>query len=142
MSTTQTVSTIQINFIRNPHGDGHDDDILTISKTDSKQYTLSYKDKTAQNPVPHYVHLDRDDVFDHLETTFDMLNIDIAPYKQIQILAPTFPSILLRVDSLSSNEIRDTVFRVVDTTMDNWPAPVISAVDNLRRSARLAGRTL
>jgi hypothetical protein len=130
------MSTIQINLIRSPHGDGDDDDIIVISKTGEKEYSLSYKDKTASNPVPHSIQLDRDDVFDHLETTFDMLNVDIAPYKQIQILAPTFPSILLYVNSLYNHETRDTVFRVVESTMDNWPS--VSVPECLRRSPRLA----
>jgi hypothetical protein len=130
------MSTIQINLIRSPHGNGHDDDIITISRDGEKQYSLSYKDKTSANPVPHTIQLDRDDVFDHLETTFDMLDIDIAPFKQIQILAPTFPSTLLTVSSLRMDEIRETVFRVVENTMNNWP----SVAEYLRRSPRLAGR--
>jgi hypothetical protein len=133
------MSTIQINLIRSPHGNGHDDDIIVISKTGEKEYSLSYKDKTAINPVPHSVQLDRDDVFDHLETTFDMLNIDIAPYKQIQILAPAFPSILLHVTSLDRDHIRENIFRVVESTMDNWPS--VSVPECLRRSPRLAART-
>jgi hypothetical protein len=132
-------STIQINLIRTPLGNGHDDDIIVISKTGEKEYNLTYKDKTANNPVPHSVQLDRDDVFDHLETTFDMLNIDIAPYKQIQILAPAFPSILLTVNSLNNEDIRETVYRVVESTMDNWPS--VSVPECLRRSPRLAART-
>ena len=130
------MSTIQINLIRSPHSNGHDDDIITISRDGEKQYSLSYKDKTSANPVPHTIQLDRDDVFDHLETTFDMLDIDIAPFKQIQILAPTFPSTLLTVSSLRMDEIRETVFRVVENTMNNWP----SVAEYLRRSPRLAGR--
>ena len=130
------MSTIQINLIRSPHGNGHDDDIIAISRDGEKQYSLSYKDKTSTNPVHHTIQLDRDDVFDHLETTFDMLDIDIAPFKQIQILAPTFPSTLLTVSSLRMDEIRETVFRVVENTMNNWP----SVAEYLRRSPRLAGR--
>lgn len=130
------MSTIQINLIRSPHSNGHDDDIITISRDGEKQYSLTYKDKTSKNPVPHTIQLDRDDVFDYLETTFDMLDIDIAPFKQIQILAPTFPSTLLTVSSLRTDEIRETVFRVVENTMNNWP----SVAEYLRRSPRLAGR--
>jgi hypothetical protein len=130
------MSTIQINLIRSPHSNGHDDDIITISRDGEKQYSLTYKDKTSSNPVPHTIQLDRDDVFDYLETTFDMLDIDIAPFKQIQILAPTFPSTLLTVSSLRTDEIRETVFRVVENTMNNWP----SVAGYLRRSPRLAGR--
>jgi len=130
------MSTIQINLIRSPHSNGHDDDIITISRDGEKQYSLTYKDKTSSNPVPHTIQLDRDDVFDYLETTFDMLDIDIVPFKQIQILAPTFPSTLLTVSSLRTDEIRETVFRVVENTMNNWP----SVAEYLRRSPRLAGR--
>ncbi len=132
------MSTIQINLIRSPHSNGHDDDIIVISKTGEKEYSLSYTDKTALTPEPHIIQLDRDDVFDHLETTFDMLNVDIAPYKQIQILAPTFPSILLYVNSLDNRETRDTIYRVVESTMDNWPSAAVSAPECLRRSPRLA----
>ena len=78
-------------------------------------------------------------MFEYLETTFDMLKIDIAPYRQIQILAPTFPSTLLNVTSLNSDDIRDTIFRVVESTMDNWPS--VSVPECLRRSPRLATRT-
>lgn len=132
------MSTIQINLIRTPHGDGHDDDIITIARNGEKQYSLTYKDKTSANSVPHTIQLDRDDVFDHLETTFDMLDIDIAPYKQIQVLAPTFPSILLSVSSLHMDEIRETVFRAVENTMNNWPT--VSTLEYLRRSPRIAAR--
>lgn len=130
------MTTIQINLIRTPHGDGHDDDIITISRNGEKQYSLTYKDKTATTPVPHRIQLDRDDVFDHLETTFDMLDIDIAPFKQIQVLAPTFPSTLLNVSSLHMDSIRETVFRAVENTMNNWPT--VSTIEYLRRSPRLA----
>jgi hypothetical protein len=132
------MSTIQINLIRSPHGNGDDDDVLTISKTGEKQYSLTYTDKTATSVLPRSIQLDRDDVFDHLETTFDMLDIDIAPFKQIQILAPTFPSTLLTVSSLRMDEIRETVFRAVENTMNNWPTA--STIEYLRRSPRLAGR--
>ena len=134
------MSTIQINLIRSPHGNGDDDDIIVISKTGEKEYSFSYKDKTAMNPVPHSIQLDRDDIFDHLDTTFDMLKLDIAPYKQIQIIAPTFPSILLHVNSLDKDNTRDTIYRVIENTMDNWPKKTTNSV-NLRRSPRIASQT-
>ena len=129
------MSKIQLNFIRSPHGYGDDDDILIISKIGEKQYSLTYTDKTARTVIPHSIRLDREEVLEYLETTFDMLTIDIVPFKQIQILAPTFPSTLLSVNSLNNDGIRETVYRVVESTMDNCPVE-----ETLRRSPRLAGR--
>ena len=129
------MSKIQINFIRSPNGNGDDDDILTISKVGDKQYSLTYTDKTAKTVIPYSIQLDREEVLEYLETTFDMLTIDIAPFKQIQILAPTFPSTLLSVNSLNNDGIRETVYRAVESTMDNYPVE-----ETLRRSPRLAGR--
>ena len=129
------MSKIQLNFIRSPHGYGEDDDILIISKIGEKQYSLTYTDKTARTVIPHSIRLDREEVLEYLETTFDMLTIDIVPFKQIQILAPTFPSTLLSVNSLNNDGIRETVYRVVESTMDNCPVE-----ETLRRSPRLAGR--
>lgn len=129
------MSKIQLNFIRSPHGYGEDDDILIISKIGEKQYSLTYTDKTAKTVIPYSIQLDREEVLEYLETTFDMLTIDIVPFKQIQILAPTFPSTLLSVNSLNNDGIRETVYRVVESTMDNCPVE-----ETLRRSPRLAGR--
>ena len=129
------MSKIQLNFIRSPHGYGEDDDILIISKIGEKQYSLTYTDKTARTVIPHSIRLDREEVLEYLETTFDMLTIDIVPFKQIQILAPTFPSTLLSVNSLNNDGIRETVYRVVESTMDNCPVE-----ETLRRSPRLACR--
>lgn len=129
------MSKIQINFIRSPHGYGDDDDILTISKIGEKQYCLTYTDKTARTVIPRSIQLDREEVLEYLETTFDMLTIDIVPFKQVQIMAPTFPSTLLSICSLNNDGIRETVYRVVESTMDNYPVE-----ETLRRSPRLAGR--
>ena len=132
------MSKIQLNFIRSPHGYGDDDDILIISKVGQKQYSLTYTDKTSRTVVPRSIQLNREDVLEYLETTFDMLTIDIVPFKQVQIIAPTFPSTLLSVNSLNNEAIRETVYRAVESTLDNWPTA--DANDCNRRSPRLAGR--
>lgn len=131
------MTSIQINFIRTPNSDGHDDDILDISKISDRQYSLSYRDKTSKNVDPLIVVVNRDDIFEHIETTFDMLSIDVVPFKQVQISAPAFPSIMLNVSSLDMDYIRETVYRVVETTLNNWPT-MCHAEHILRRSPRLA----
>jgi hypothetical protein len=52
---------------------------------------------------------------------FTLLPLDEDPFKVIQITAPSFPPIMLKIDQLSREEVRDSVGNVVKNTVRNWP---------------------
>ena len=102
------------------------DDIITIRKMSDGTYCYKLKDKTS---IEDYVYsqkgLTRDQVISIFRTTLNMLLLDDEPYYGIQVILPTFPSVMLKVESLTA-EVRDRLYDAVDMTMDSWPTWVKS----------------
>jgi hypothetical protein len=101
------------------------DDIITIRKLRDDTYSYTLKDKTSTNDcVNTQKGLDRDQVISILRTTLNMLILDDEPYYAVQVILPTFPSVMLKVESLTA-EVRDRLYDAVEMTMDSWPTYLV-----------------
>lgn len=100
------------------------DDVITIRKLSNGTYSYKFKDRTSiENYVYSQKGLTRDQVISNLRTTLNMLILDDEPYYAVQAVLPTFPSVMLKVESLTA-EVRDRLYDAVDMTMDSWPTCV------------------
>lgn len=101
------------------------DDIITIRKLRDDTYSYTLTDKTSTNAsVNTQKGLDRDQVISILRTTLNMLILDDEPYYAVQVILPTFPSVMLKVESLTA-EVRDRLYDAVEMTMDSWPTYLV-----------------
>jgi len=101
------------------------DDIVTIRKLRDDTYSYTLKDKTSTNDcVNTQKGLNRDQVISILRTTLNMLILDDEPYYAVQVILPTFPSVMLKVESLTA-EVRDRLYDAVEMTMDSWPTYLV-----------------
>jgi len=110
------LSKFLIRFIRSRDtcGSGKNDDIATVYRTGEDQYKLSftYGEAKVKEP-PEVLGLSSRDVFRWMRALLGMLEIDKAPFANIQIDQPLFPSILIPVQQYY--DINRCYHRVLDS---------------------------
>lgn len=112
---------ISISFIRNTNSPNTDDivSIVPNKAAASMLFDVVYRDR-FNGTVTHST-VPTQDIFDFLENIFTLLTVDEDPYTFIQIITPSFPSVLLSVGSLKKSEIRTSIMTVVNNIIRNWP---------------------
>lgn len=113
---------IKIILVRNDNPNEDDHICIYPSYPDSVLYTIAYKDKTASEPTFCMNQcLRQEDVHNYLSMTLRFLREDKDPFKSVQLMFPTIPSILITPNSLDSY-MREMIYDAVEFTMNNWPA--------------------
>lgn len=111
---------INICFIRKLDNSAFDDVFSIIpNETCDKMFNISYRDGVNKvrntNTVTEY------EIYDFVENVFTLLPIDEDPFKTVQITAPSFPSVMLNVEKLGREEVRESIGNVIKNTIRNWP---------------------
>ncbi len=120
-SITTDPRSINISFVRKLENSMFDD-IFSVVPNDAcdKMFNVCYRDGINKirctNTVSEY------EIYDFLENMFTLLPLDEDPFRMIQITAPSFPPVMLNVDKLSRDEVRESVSNVVKNTVRNWPS--------------------
>lgn len=111
---------ISISFIRKVDR-SKSDDVLSIVPNDTcnKMFNVAYRD--GLNKIRNTNTISEYEVYDFLENMFTLLPLDEDPFKMVQITAPTFPAVMLQVNQLTREEVRDSIASVVKNTIRNWP---------------------
>ena len=111
---------ITLRFIRDD--DKENDDVVKILRKDEETMSVVFNDGEAvhKNRVRN---LSRDDVLSYLSNVLRLVSVDEAPYKNVQLLVPNMPTVLISPQNLTS-QIRDLLYDAVETTMDHWPLVV------------------
>jgi len=111
---------ITLRFLRDE--DQKNDDVVKILRKDDDTMSVVFNDGEAvhKNRVRN---LSRDDVLSYLSNVLRLVSVDEAPYKNVQLLVPNMPTVLISPQNLTS-QIRDLLYDAVETTMDHWPLVV------------------
>ena len=111
---------INISFIRRIENTKHDDIFSIVPHSDcDKVFTVAYRD--GMNKIRSTNTINEYEVYDFLENMFTLLPLDEDPFRMIQITAPSFPPVLLKTESLTREEVRESIGSVVKNTLRNWP---------------------
>lgn len=112
---------INISFIRKVDSSKHDD-IFSIVPNDScdRIFNTSYRD--GINKIRNTNKVSEYEIYDFLENMFTLLPLDEDPFRFVQITAPSFPPVMLNVEKLSREEVRESVANIVKNTIRNWPS--------------------
>jgi hypothetical protein len=119
-STITDPRSLNISFIRKVDNSKIDDIFSVVPNyTCDKMFNMSYRDGInkirSTNTVTEY------DIYDFLENMFTLLPLDEDPFRMIQVTAPSFPPVMLNIDKLSREEVRESVTNIVKNTIRNWP---------------------
>ena len=129
---------IIFNIIRDSKKDSSDDMIVigresgrrsneaTQSVDESDEtYTYTYTDKTSKASKKSCRHsgLSRSQVKNLLSTLLNLLFLDDEPFYALQVILPSTPSVMLKMDDLNSRT-RDLLYEAVDNVMESWPLMV------------------
>ena len=119
-STIADPRSLNISFIRKIDNSKHDD-ILSIvpNETCDKIFNTSYRD--GINKIRNTNQISEYEIYDFLENMFTLLPLDEDPFRFVQITAPSFPPVLLNIEKLSREEVRESIANVVKNTIRNWP---------------------
>lgn len=118
MNSTASRSVV-ISFIRNIK-DNTKDDSLTINPTTSQSvFDISYRDYL--NGVRNHSIASEHEVYDFIDNVFNLLPLDRDPFTHFQIIAPTFPTVLLEIPTMYNPVVRESIMSVVKNTLRNWP---------------------
>jgi len=98
------------------------DDVITISNNFDDTFNVRFVDMQS-NVKSETREMLRSDVLKYLSNTLRLMTLDSEPYESFQILPPNSPTILLRLDDLTS-QTRDLIYDTVESVMDNWPYAV------------------
>lgn len=116
---------IAIRFCRdNSDQSGASDDILRIdaSEDSARTFSVTYTDNDGR--IRNTSECTEEEVFEHLDSIFDLLPIDTDPFEGIQIYAPTFPSVMISTKDLDRARVQNAVYRIVRNTLRNFPVSV------------------
>jgi hypothetical protein len=65
----------------------------------------------------------RSDIITYIYTVFDLLKVDDEKYHYVQLDATCYPVVMIpRCDMLGSTDSVFKIVRVVENSLDNWPA--------------------
>lgn len=112
-----------IHLLRNVE-ENKNDDVIRIVPSDrvSGQFDLIYQDgfnKSCRNRKVSYTY---DEVFEYVESLFDLVPVDADPFLSIQFTAPMFPGILIARNDLKNDEIRSSILNVLRRTLLKFPS--------------------
>ena len=111
-------SKITIRVLRKPDT-GKNDDLIYITNNYDDTFNLVYTDQTSDTKTKTS-YMPRADVLRYLSNTLRLMTLDMDPFEGVQFLMPNAPSVLLGINSLTS-QTRDLVYDTVECMMDNWP---------------------
>jgi len=111
----------RVNVIRKGLSGNHDD-MLTLEKVSEDSYTLTFADKSSKVKTVTS-NMDRRSVLNAFSIALRSLQVDDDPFDSVQILHPSLPTILVKVDKLNS-QTRDLIYDSIESAMDNWPLTV------------------
>ncbi len=95
------------------------DDVLTLRKEGEDRYSILFND--MESGVRNVMRdLDRTSVLNNFSIALRSLHLDDDPFKSVQILHPTLPTVLVKVENLRSYT-RDLIYDSIESVMDNWP---------------------
>lgn len=107
---------ITVQLVRNTN-DSSKDDIITIRQTtDSDIIFLSYKDRNSNSF--HEVRMTRRSMSEYFLSLFHILSYDEEPFIHVQVNFPAFPSVLLKVNDLRGESLRDRLQSMLWFTME------------------------
>ena len=103
---------------------GASDDVIRItpSEESDRTFDLTYTDHDGR--VANTVTYTENEIYEYVDSLFDLLPADNDPFDGIQIFAPTFPSVLIPVDQLTRPRLQDALYRVIRNTLRNFPYSV------------------
>ena len=132
-----TFSSIQLNFVRNLSDGGKYDDILRVKKTTNvRLFCVEYEDRTGS--VRNRSYATESEVLDFVESIFTLVPVDDEPFQCVQMTCPNFPAILLRTCDISKEDIQTAVWRVIRSTLRNWPEDIKHSTAKLRNAPPLS----
>jgi hypothetical protein len=112
---------LSIVFIRDVVNHANDDVVSIVPSDDSDRlYNVTYRD--SHNNIRNNNTCTDTEVFDFVENLFNLLPIDEDPFTFVQISAPAFPSILLKINRLEEDTTQDSIMNIVRNTIRNWPS--------------------
>lgn len=103
------------------------DDIIKIKSWDieeEEKYQIEYTDSDANlrdGSIHHSsTFLTGEQVDTYMNSLFTLLTRDAAPFDQFQISAPGFPCILLSIDELKKERVRQSILDVLPVLCNFW----------------------
>lgn len=98
------------------------DDVLILRKESEDRYSILFKD--MQSGIRNVMRdIDRTSVLNNFSIALRSLHLDDDPYESVQILHPTLPTVLVKVENLRS-QTRDLIYDSIESAMNNWPMTV------------------
>ena len=129
---------IVFNIIRDSKKDSSDDMVViaresgrrpneaTLCVAESEEtYSYTYTDKTSKASKKSCRHsgLSRSQVKNLLSNLLNLLFLDDEPFFGLQVVLPSTPSVMLKIDDLNSRT-RDLLYESVENVMESWPVMV------------------
>jgi len=113
---------IQIRIVRD-NANSLKDEIFTITQGAHNDWRINHKSNFSQSNSTLYLK-NRSDVITYVYTLFDLLKVDDETYHFVQLDATCYPVIMIsRADILSvGGDALYKIVRVVENSLDNWPA--------------------
>jgi len=120
--TRMPVPIIQLRIVRD-NANSLKDEIFTISRGAAhNDWRINHKSNFSQSNTVMFVK-SRSDVLDYLENISELLKVDNEPFHYLQFDIPCYPVTLVpRCDVLMRKDTLDKIMRVVEDSLDNWPA--------------------
>lgn len=124
--TNITAVPITLRLLRKDQGPKKDD-IIKIKSWDieeDEKYQIEYTDSDAQTYDGSVEHsstfLTGEQVDTYMSSLFTLLTRDAEPFDQLQITAPGFPCILLPIDELKKERLRQSILDVLPVLCNFW----------------------
>jgi len=112
---------IQIRIVRD-NSNSLKDEIFTISKGAHNDWRINHKSPFSQSNSTMYVKT-RSDIITYIYTVFDLLKVDDEKYHFVQLDATCYPVVMIpRCDIIGTTDSVFKIVRVVENSLDNWPA--------------------
>jgi len=108
-------SFVQIRFIRDDDTSGKNDCIIDVKRNDDI-YIWMLRDEDHSKAMA--MRLDYDGVMKRLRAVLRSVIIDDDPFKSVQIIAPGYPSVLYKIQTLRAN--LSNVIELLDLIFENW----------------------
>lgn len=108
-------SFVQIRFIRDDDQSGKTDCIIDVKRND-EIYIWMLRDEDHSKAMA--MRLDYDGVIKRLRAVLRSVAIDDDPFKSVQIIAPGYPSVLYKIQTLREN--LSSVIELLDLIFENW----------------------
>ena len=112
---------IQMRIVRD-NSNSLKDEIFTISQGAHNDWRINHKSPFSQSNSTMYVKT-RSDIITYIYTVFDLLKVDDEKYHYVQLDATCYPVVMIpRCDMIGSTDSVFKIVRVVENSLDNWPA--------------------